>query len=129
MTLLNTLAITGGLAFFSLVSGTSAFAETTTEDPMAESQAFLASKTSMAEATVIAETAAGGKVSSIEYQMGENGAPDMIMADVTLEDGSEKTIAINPNDGKVLKIAMADDENGDETQDGGDTETGENANN
>ena len=128
MTLLNTLAITGGLAFFSLVSGTSAFAETTTEDPMAESQALLASKTSMAEATVTAEAAAGGKVSSIEYQMGENGAPDMIIADVTLADGSQKSVAINPADGKVLKIAMVDQKNGDEKQDGG-TETGENANN
>lgn len=128
MTLLNTLTITGALAFFSLVSGTSAFAEPTTEDPMAESQAFLASKTSMAEAIATAEAAAGGKVSSIEYQMGENGAPDMIMADVTLADGSQKSVAINPDDGMVLKIAMADQENGDETRDGG-PEIGETANN
>ncbi len=129
MTLLNTLAITGGLAFFSLISGTSAFAETTTEDPIAESQAFLASKTSMAEATVTAEAAVGGKVSAIEYQTGENGMPDVIMADVTLADGSQKSVAINPDDGKVLKIAMADNETGGETQDGGTNETGENANN
>lgn len=129
MTLLNTLALTGGLACFALVSGTSAFAKTTPENPMAESQAFLASKTSMAEATATAETAAGGKVSAIEYQMGENGAPDVIMADVTLADGSEKTVAINPDDGKVLKVALADDETGDATQDGGDAESGETSNN
>ena len=52
----------------------------------------------------------------------------MILADVTLADGSQKSVAINPDDGMVLKIAMADQENGDETRDGG-PEIGETANN
>ncbi len=129
MTLLNMLALSGGLVVFSLANGASAFAETTNEDPMAESQAFLASKTSLAEATATAELATGGKVSGIEYQMGENGAPDVIMANVTMTDGSDKTVAINPTDGAVLKIALAGAENDTESADGGDVETGESTNN
>ena len=76
-------------------------------------------------------------MSSIEYQTGENGAPDLIMADVTLADWSEKTVAINPVDGKVLNVTlaandMADGEDG--AGNSGDTETndgteGENSNN
>ena len=94
-----------------------------------ESQAFLASKTSLAEATAAAEAAVGGKVSGIEYQIGENGAPDIIMAEVTLADGSEKTVAINPADGKVMKITAAADENEADSQDGSAAETGENTGN
>ena len=130
----TSLTITGALLALSLISGTSAFAETRgTEDPMAEAQAFLASPTSLAQATATAEAAAGGKVSSIEYQIGENGAPDLIMADVVLADGSEKTVAINPADGKVMNIALAEnDQQGDE-QDGENSsdgeQDGENANN
>ncbi len=129
MTLLNTLAITGGLVIFSLISGAPAFSETSAEDPILESQAFLASKTSLAEATAAAEAAVGGKVSGIEYQIGENGAPDIIMAEVTLADGSEKTVAINPADGKVMKITAAADENEADSQDGSAAETGENTGN
>lgn len=130
----TSLTITGALLALSLISGTSAFAETRgTEDPMAEAQAFLASPTSLAQATATAEAAAGGKVSSIEYQIGENGAPDLIMADVVLADGSEKTVAINPADGKVMNIALAEnDQQGDEQdgENGSDGEQdGENANN
>jgi hypothetical protein len=71
----------------------------------------------------------GRKVSSIEYQTGEGGAPDLIMASVTLSDGTEKTVAINPADGKVMNVTIAantmtDGENG--TDNGSD---GENANN
>ena len=130
----TSLTITGALLVLSLISGTSAFAQTQgTEDPMAEAQAFLASPTSLAQATATAEAAAGGKVSSIEYQIGENGAPDLIMADVVLADGSEKTVAINPADGKVMNIALAEnDQQGDEQdgENGSDGEQdGENANN
>ena len=129
----SSLTITGALLALSLISGTSAFAETTgTEDPMAEAQAFRASPTSLSQAITAAEAAAGGKVSSIEYQSGENGAPDLIMADVVLADGTEKTVAINPADGKVMNITLAEnDQQGDE-QDGEDGEgeqDGENANN
>ena len=129
----SSLTITGALLALSLISGTSAFAETTgTEDPMAEAQAFLASPTSLSQAITAADAAAGGKVSSIEYQSGENGAPDLIMADVVLADGTEKTVAINPADGKVMNITLAEnDQQGDE-QDGEDGEgeqDGENANN
>jgi uncharacterized membrane protein YkoI len=129
----TSLTITGALLVLSLISGTSAFADTTgTEDPMAEAQTFLASPTSLSEAIAAAEAAAGGKVSSIEYQSGENGAPDLIMADVVLADGTEKTVAINPADGKVMNITLAEnDQQGDE-QDGEDGEgeqDGENANN
>ena len=119
--------------------GTAALAETGgTENPMAEAQAFLASPTSLAQAIATAEAAAGGKVAAIEYQTGENGAPDLIMADVILADGTEKTVAINPADGKVMNVTLAsndsqDGENGDGGQDGeggGDGEQdGENANN
>ena len=72
-------------------------------------------------------------MSGIEYQSGENGAPDLIMADVVLADGSEKTVAINPADGKVMNITLAEnDQQGDEQdgENGGDSEQdGENANN
>lgn len=129
----TSLTITGALLVLSLISGTSAFAETTgTENPMAEAQAFLASPTSLSQAIAAAEAAAGGKVSSVEYQSGENGAPDLIMADVVLADGTEKTVAINPADGKVMNITLAEnDQQGDE-QDGEDVngeQDGENANN
>ena len=143
----TSLTITGALLALSLISGTSAFAETPTvgtggtEDPMAEAQAFLASPTSLSQAIATAEAAAGGKVSGIEYQSGENGAPDLIMADVVLADGTEKTVAINPADGKVMNVTLAendqqgDEQNGDaENENGGEDDgdgeqDGENANN
>ena len=138
----STLTITGALLALSLISGTSAFAETPiiepggAEDPMAEAQAFLASPTSLSQAIATAEAAAGGKVSGIEYQSGENGAPDLIMADVVLTDGTEKTVAINPADGKVMNITLAEndqqggEQDGGESENGGDGEQGgENANN
>jgi len=130
----SSLTITGALLALSLIAGTSAFAETQgTEKPMAEAQAFLASPTSLTQAIATAEAAAGGKVSGIEYQSGENGAPDLIMADVVLADGSEKTVAINPADGKVMNVTLAEnDQQGDEQdgENGGDDgQDGENANN
>ena len=116
----TSLMITGALLALSLISGASAFAETQgTEDPMAEAQAFLASPTSLSQAITAAEAAAGGKVSSIEYQSGESGAPDLIMADVVLADGSEKTVAINPADGKVMNITLAENDQQRGEQDGG----------
>ncbi|MBC7736899.1 MAG: hypothetical protein H7245_06680 [Candidatus Saccharibacteria bacterium] len=112
--------ITGALLALSLISGASAFAETQgTEDPMAEAQAFLASPTSLSQAITAAEAAAGGKVSSIEYQSGENGAPELIMADVVLADGSAKTVAINPADGKVMNVTLAENDQQGGEQDGG----------
>ncbi|OYZ89462.1 MAG: hypothetical protein B7X99_19545 [Rhizobiales bacterium 17-65-6] len=72
----TSLMITGALLALSLISGASAFAETATvgtmatENPVAETQAFLASPTSLSKAIATAETAAGGKVSTIEYQNG-----------------------------------------------------------
>ena len=136
------LTITGALLALALISGTSAFAETSTigtggaEEPMAEAQAFLASPTSLSQAIATAEAAATGKVSTIEYQSGENGAPDLIMADVVLADGTEKTVAINPADGKVMNITLAENDQQGGEQDGGDGENGgdgaqdgENANN
>ena len=80
-------------------------------------------------------------MSTIEYQSGANGAPDLIMADVVLADGSEKTVAINPADGKVMNITLAENdqqggeqdggaENENGVENGGDVEQdGENANN
>ena len=124
----TSLAITGALLGLSLIAGAAAFAESPSidtggvEDPMAEAQAFLASPTSLSQAIATAEAAAGGKVSGIEYQSGENGAPDLIMADVVLADGTEMTVAINPADGKVMSVtAMADigdDESGDNDAEG-----------
>ena len=127
----TSLTITGALLALSLIAGTSAFAETSgNEDPMAEAQAFLASPTSLSQAIATAEVAAGGKVSSIEYESGENGAPDLIMADVVLADGSEKTVAINPADGKVMNITLAENDQQGEGENGGDGEQdGENAEN
>ena len=127
----GSLTITGALLALSLISGTSAFAETTgVEDPMAELQAFLASPTSLSQAIATSEAAAGGKVSGIEYQSGEDGAPDLIMADVVLADGSEKTVAINPADGKVMNITLAENDQQGEGENGGDGEQdGENAEN
>lgn len=121
-----------------LITASAVLAESqTAQDPAVEAQAFLTSPTTLAQATATAEAAAGGKVSSIEYQTGENGAPDLIMAAVTLTDGTEKTVAINPTDGKVMNVTLAandmtDGENGaedgaDNSADGG--ADGENANN
>lgn len=129
----SSLTTIGALIALSLISGNSAFAESQgTEEPIAESQTFLASPTSLSQAIAAAEAASGGKVSSIEFQSGEDGAPDLIMADVVLADGTEKTVAINPADGKVMNITLAEnDQQGDE-QDGEDGESeqdGENANN
>ena len=116
----TSLTITGALLALSLISGISAFAKTTgTEDPMAEAQAFLASPTNLSQAIAAAEASAGGKVSSIKYQSGESGAPDLIMADVVLADGSEKTVAINPADGKVMNITLAENDQLSGEQDGG----------
>ena len=133
MTTKTSITITGALLALSLISGASAFAETqATENPMAEVRAFLASPTSLSQAIATAEAAAGGKVSGIEYQSGENGAPDLIMADVVLADGTEKTVAINPADGKVMNITLAEnDQQGDEQdgEDGDGEQDGENANN
>ena len=115
--------------------GTAALAESAgAENPMAEAKAFLSSPTSLTQAIATAEAAAGGKVAGIEYQSGENGAPDLIMADVMLTDGTEKTVAINPADGKVMNITLAsndqqDGENGSDGQDGEGEQDGENANN
>ena len=130
-------AFAAALVALSAVGVSAALAQTTAnENPAAETQAFLASPTSLAQAIATAEAAAGGKVSGIEYQSGENGAPDLIMADVVLADGSEKTVAINPADGKVMNVTVAaNDQQGNE-QDGGNGENGgdgaqdgENANN
>jgi hypothetical protein len=129
----RSLATVGAIMALSLISGNSAFAESKgTENPMEEAQAFLASPTSMSQAIAAAEAASGGKVSGIEFKSGEDGAPDLIMADVVLADGTEKTVAINPADGKVMNITLAEnDQQGDE-QDGEDSDgeqDGENANN
>ena len=122
----TSLMITGALLALSLISGTSAFAETqATEIPMAEAQPFLASPTSLSQTIATAEAAAGGKVSGIEYQSGENGAPDLIMADVVLADGTAKAVAINPADGKVMNITLAENDQQSGEQDGGaENETG-----
>ena len=124
MTFKTALAV--ALVALSAIGGTSAFAETQgTEDPMAEAQAFLASPTSLSQAIATAEAAATGKVSGIEYQSGENGAPDLIMANVVLVDGTEKTVAINPADGKVMNITLAEnDQQGGEQDGGAENDTG-----
>lgn len=128
----RSLATVGAIIALSLISGNSAFAESKgTEDPMEEAQAFMASPTSMSQTIAAAEAAAGGKVSGIEFQNGEDGAPDLIMADVVLADGTEKTVAINPADGKVMNVTQDEnDREGEEDSDGGDDEQdGENADN
>ena len=136
------LMIAASALAIALITGSAVLAENqTVQDPAAEAQAFLTSPTSLAQATTTAQTAVSGKVSSIEYQTGENGAPDLIMAEVTLTDGTKKTVAINPADGKVMHVTLAandiaDGENGSEdgassgTQNGADNGAdGENANN
>ena len=133
MTLKTALSIAAGLAALVMMGGTAAVAENhVAEDPMAEAQAFLGSPTSMAQAIAAAEVATGGKVSGIEYETGENGAPDLIMADVVMADGTEKTVALNPADGKVMSVTDVTDEaeggeNGDETE--GEGEKGESESN
>ena len=133
MTIKNAFAVAAGLVALTLMGGTAAVAEShVAEDPMAEAQAFLSSPTSMAQAIAAAEAETGGKVSSVEYQTGENGAPDLIMADVVMADGTEKTVALNPADGKVMSVTDATDEaeggeNGGETD--GEGEEGESESN
>ena len=118
----TSLKLASVVAALSLFGGTVAMAENhVAEDPMAEAQAFLASPTSMAQAIAAAEAATGGKVSSIEYQTGESGAPDLIMADVIMADGTEQTVALNPADGKVMNVTVASEQMNDD-QDGGDNQ-------
>lgn len=110
------------VAALSLFGGTVAMAENhVAEDSMAEAQAFLASPTTLAQAIAAAEAATGGKVSSIEYQTGESGAPDLIMADVIMADGTEQTVALNPADGKIMNVTVASEQMNDD-QDGGDNQ-------
>lgn len=121
----TSLKLASAFVALSLIGGTAAVAENhVAEDPMAEAQGFLASPTSMAQAIAAAEAATGGKVSGIEYETGENGAPDLIMADVVMADGTEKTVALNPADGKVMNITDATDEPEDD-ENGGEGEEGE----
>ena len=122
-------AVLMALLGLSAVSGTAAFAQAqVTEDPKAEAQAFLGSQTSMSAAIAAAETASGGKVSGIEYNVGENGGPDLITADVLMADGSEKTVTVNPADGKVMSVKDAAQESANDEQDeGGDGENSEGA--
>ncbi len=108
--------------------GSAALAETNdSKDRLAEATAFLASPTGLSQAIGTAETAAGGKVWSIDYEAGENGQPALIMADVVMADGSEKTVAINPADGKVMAVTEAahDDQNGDDQSDDGENDDGD----
>ncbi len=131
MTIKNAFAVAAGLVALTLMGGTAAVAEShVAEDPMAEAQAFLSSPTSMAQAIAAAEAETGGKVSSVEYQTGENGAPDLIMADVVMADGTEKTVSLNPADGKVMSVTDVTDEaeggeNGGETEGEGGENGGE----
>lgn len=119
---------TAGLLALSLLGATATFAQTATaEDRVAEAQAFLNSPTSLAQAIAAAEAETGGKVSGIEYQVGENGGPDLILADVVMADGSEKTVALNPADGKVMQVTdEAQDEGQDDEKDGEADDEGEN---
>ena len=111
MTIKNAFAVVAGLVALTLMGGTAAVAEShVAEDPMAEAQAFLSSPTSMAQAIAAAEAETGGKVSSVQYETGENGAPDMIMAEVVMADGTEKTVSLNPADGKVMSVTDVTDE-------------------
>lgn len=120
----------GVLLALTAFGGTAALAETArAENAAVETKAFLASPTSLTQAIGTAEAAAGGKVAGIEYHNGENGAPDLIMADVLLNDGTEKTVAINPADGKVMNVTLARDDQKDGEGMGDDGEhDGENAN-
>ena len=116
------------------ITGTAVLAESqTSQDPMAEARAFLSSPTSLSQAITAAEAAAGGKVGAIEYQSGQNGAPDLIMATVTLAEDTEKTVAMNPADGKMMIVTLAanDMNDGSNESDGGSENgsDGENGNN
>lgn len=131
MTIKHAFAVAAGLVALTLMGGTAALAENhVAEDPMAEAQAFLGSPTSMAQAIAAAEAATGGKVSSVEYETGENGAPDLIIADVVMADGTEKTVALNPADGKVMSVTDVTDEaesggdSGEDGEEGGDEDEG-----
>ena len=128
----RTISLGAALLAVTAFGGTAALAETgESENPMAEAQAFLASPTSLAQGIATAETAAAGKVAAIEYQNGENGATDLIVADVILADGTEKTVAINPADGKVMNVTLAsnDEQHGEEGEGGAGEQDGENASN
>ncbi len=132
----QTLMIAASALALAMITGTAVLAESQTpQDQTAEAQAFLSSPTSLSQAIVAAEAAGGGKVASIEYQSGENGAPDLIMATVILADGTEKTVALNPADGKVMNVTVASNDTNDagsQGETGGEADggnDGENANN
>ena len=118
--------IAAGLFGLSLIAGTAAWAEeAAAPGPSAEALAFLASPTSLAAAIATVESAAGGKASTIEFVMGEDGEPDLIMADVVMADGSEKEVSVNPADGKVMKIADDRPDDGDAPAESDDSTGGE----
>ena len=115
--------IAAGLFGLSLIAGTAVWAEeAAAPGPSAEALVFLASPTSLAAAIATVESAAGGQVSTIEFVMGEDGKPDLILADVVMADGSEKEVSVNPADGKVMKIADDQPEDGDSAADNEDSD-------
>jgi uncharacterized membrane protein YkoI len=125
MQTMTSVAMTAALLALSLIAGTSAFAESKRiEDPKAEAEAFLASPISLSQAILAADTETGGKVISVEYQTGD-GSPDLIMADVVMADGSDKTVALNPADGKLMTATGASDEQ-DEGENDSEGDEGEN---
>lgn len=92
--------------------------------PSEEAAAFLASPTSLAAAITTVEAATGGKVSTIEFVMGEDGMPNLIMADAVMPNGKDMEVSVNPVDGAILKIAedqaeddATDDDDGSEDED------------
>jgi hypothetical protein len=107
-----TSVIASAILALSIAGGTLAVAGTLpqtaeTPDRTIRKLVFQTSPTSLSDAIITAEAAADGRVLSIGYQNGDCCAPDMIMADVVQADGTGKTVAINPVDGKVLYIANA----------------------
>lgn len=117
MKVTSTPALILSFAALALSGNSPAWAE---ESPSAEAAAFLASPTSLAAAITTVEAGTGGKVSTIEFVMGEEGAPDLIMADVIMADGSAKEVSVNPADGTVMNISDDQSEDEDADDDGDD---------
>ena len=92
---------------------------------MAETQAFLAAKGSIAEAVAAAEKQTGGKAMSAEFESDKANA-GMYEVEVAMPDGTTGKVLFNPADGSVTKVDPSKADNDDEGTDNG-KEAGEGA--
>lgn len=83
-----------------------------------EARAVLAAKVTVIQAAKAAESKAGGKASSVNFQMSENGAAPYYHVEVAVADGTQQDFAVDAASGEVSKILAAKgDQKGDDQSD------------